>query len=217
MLRPTVLPILLVLSLGLAPATLPAATYTLEPNYTQAVFRWDHLGFSSPAAQVAQGSGTLEFDPAQPTRATVTVTMPLSTLYTGVPELDEHLCSDDFFDTARFPTATYRSTRVAPGASPDRLRVSGELTLRGVTQPVMMDVRVVKIGTNPRNSLPTIGFDATARISRSAFGLGRFVPQVGDQIDVHVISQAVDAAAYARYVQAQAAASAAPATPAAKQ
>ncbi len=76
----------------LAFAALPlyAATYTLEPDYTQGVFRWNHLGFSSPAAQFAQGQGTLEFDQANPTLASVKVTIPLSSLHTGVPDLDEH-------------------------------------------------------------------------------------------------------------------------------
>src|SRR5215813_8642096 len=94
----------LFVTLPLTTMPVQATTYTLEPDYTQGVFRWNHLGFSSPAAQFAQGQGTLEFDAADPTRASVTVTIPLSTLYTGVPGLDEHFRSSDFFDTARFPT-----------------------------------------------------------------------------------------------------------------
>ena len=84
-------------SLALAAAPLYAVTYTIEPDYTQAVFRWSHLGFSNPAAQFSQGQGTLEFDPTNPTRASVKVTIPLSSLNTGVPALDEHLRSEDFF------------------------------------------------------------------------------------------------------------------------
>src|SRR3569833_1541215 len=87
---------------------LQATSYTLEPVYTQGGFRWNHLCFSIPAAQFAQGHGTVEFDAADPTRASVTVTIPLSTLYTGVPGLDEHFRSSDFFDTARFPTARFK-------------------------------------------------------------------------------------------------------------
>jgi len=68
--------------LALAALPLYAATYTLEPDYTQGVFRWNHLGFSSPAAQFAQGEGTLEFDQANPTLDSVKVTIPLSSLYT---------------------------------------------------------------------------------------------------------------------------------------
>jgi polyisoprenoid-binding protein YceI len=190
-------------SLAFTSLPLQAATYTLEPDYTQGVFRWNHLGFSSPAAQFAQGEGTLEFDPEQPTMASVVVTIPLASLNTGVPALDEHFRSKDFFETAQFPVATFRSTKVAKGAAADRLRVTGDLSLHGVTKSVTLDVTVVKIGTNPRTSLATVGFDATTALKRSDFGLGRFVPQVSDEIQIHITSQAVEAKAYAEYLKAQ--------------
>src|ERR1700722_1591466 len=102
-------------SLALASTPLYAATYTLEPDYTQGIFRWNHLGFSSPAAQFAQGTGSLEYDPANPARSSVTVTIPIASLNTGVPDLDEDFRSTDFFDIARFPTATFTSTLVEKG------------------------------------------------------------------------------------------------------
>src|SRR5918994_7573721 len=190
------------LALGAAP--LCATTYTIEPDYTQGVFRWSHLGFSNPAAQVSQGQGTLEFDPADPTRAFVQVTIPLSSLSTGVPALDEHLRSEDFFEIAKFPTATFRSTKVERGAAKDRLRVTGELDLHGVTKPVLLEVTVLKVGANPRTQLPTVGFEATATIKRSDFGLGAYVPQVGDEIRMQITSQGVEAKGYAEYLKKQA-------------
>jgi polyisoprenoid-binding protein YceI len=197
----------LILATLLAVASLPlqATPYTLEPDYTQGVFRWNHLGFSSPAAQFAQGQGTLEFDRTDPTRSSVEVTIPLSTLTTGVPALDDDFRSTDFFDTARFPTATFKSTKVEKGMAVDRLEVTGQLTLHGVTRPVTLAVTVVKVGTNPRSGLPTVGFDATATLKRSDFGLARYVPQVGDDIQLHLTSQAVEAKAYAEYLKAQSA------------
>jgi polyisoprenoid-binding protein YceI len=198
----------LAVTLALASAPLGAITYTLEPDYTQGVFRWNHLGFSSPAAQFAQGSGTLHFDPADPGKSSVEVTIPLASLNTGVPALDEDFRSTDFFDTAKFPIASFRSTKVVKGAA-DHLEVTGDLSLHGVTRPVMLDVTVVKIGTNPRTSLPTVGFDATTTLKRSDFGLGKYVPQVGDEIQMHVISQAVEAKAYAEYLETRAAKAAA--------
>jgi len=191
-------------ALVLASAPLYATTYTLEPDYTQGVFRWNHLGFSSPAAQFAQGAGTLEFDQADPTKSSVSVAIPLGSLYTGVPALDDDFRSTDFFDTARFPTANFKSTKVEKLAA-DHLRVSGDLSLHGVTKPVILDVMVVKVGTNPRSNLPTIGFDAKTSLKRSDFGLGKYVPQVGDEIQMHIISQAVEAKAYAEYLKVQAA------------
>lgn len=190
------------LALGAAP--LCATTYTIEPDYTQGVFRWSHLGFSNPAAQVSQGQGTLEFDPADPTSASVQVTIPLSSLNTGVPALDEHLRSEDFFEVAKFPTATFRSTKVERGAGKDRLKVTGELSLHGVTRPVTLDVTVLKVGSNPRTQLPTVGFEATTTLKRSDFGLGAFVPQVGDEIRMQITSQGVEAKGHAEYLRKQA-------------
>jgi polyisoprenoid-binding protein YceI len=191
-------------ALALAAGPLQAATYTLEPDYTQGVFRWSHLGFSNPAAQVSQGKGTLEFDPDMPTSARVEVTLPLSSLATGVPALDEHLRSEDFFEVEKFPTAIFRSTRIEQGGGKDRLRVTGNLSLHGVTRPVTLDVTVVKIGTNPRTGLATVGFEASTTLKRSDFGLGAYVPQVGDEIRVQLTSQAVDAKGYAEYLKKQA-------------
>jgi polyisoprenoid-binding protein YceI len=196
-------------ALVLASSPLYATTYTLESDYTQGVFRWNHLGFSSPAAQFAQGVGTLEFDQADPTKSSVTVTIPLGSLYTGVPALDDDFRSTDFFDTARFPTATFKSTRVERLAAADQLKVSGDLSLHGVTKPIVLDVMVVKVGTNPRSNLPTIGFDAKTTLKRSDFGLGKYVPQVGDEIQMHLISQAVESKAYSEYLRVQAARAAA--------
>jgi polyisoprenoid-binding protein YceI len=196
-------------SLALASTSLYATTYTLEPDYTQGVFRWNHLGFSSPAAQFAQGTGTLEFDAADPTRSSVSVTVPLSTLTTGVPGLDDDFRSTDFFDTVRFPSATFKSTKVEKGAKKDQLKVTGDLNLHGVTKPITLDVTVVKVGSNPRTHLPTVGFDAMTMLERSDFGLGKYVPQVGDEIQMHIISQAVEAEPYAEYLKAQQAAEAA--------
>lgn len=193
--------IALVASLSLAASPLYATTYTIEPDYTQGVFRWNHLGFSNPAAQFSQGQGTLEFDPANPTRASVQVTIPLSSLNTGVPALDEHLRSEDFFEVAKFPSATFRSTKVQQGAGKDRLRVSGELNLHGITRPVTLDVTVLKVGSNPRTQLPTVGFAASTTLKRSDFGLGAYVPQVSDEIQMQITSQGVEAQGYAEYLK----------------
>ena len=190
-------------TLLLASAPLFATTYTLEPNYTQGVVRWNHLGFSTPAAQFGQGEGTLEFDAAEPVKSSIKVTIPLSTLNTSVPDLDEHLRSKDFFEIAKYPTATFTSTKVEKGSAPNQLQISGDLNLHGVTRPVMLAVTIVKTGLNPRTNLQTVGFDATTTLKRSDFGLGKFVPQVSDEIPLQVTAQAVDAKAYTEYLRAQ--------------
>ena len=182
-----------------------ATTYTLERDYTQGVLRWNHLGFSTPAAQISQGEGTLEFDAADPTHSSVKVTLPLKTLNTGVPDLDDDLKSTDFFNIDQYPTATFVSTKVEKGSRQDQLKVSGDLTVHGRTKPVVLQVMVVKVGINPRSGLPTVGFDGSTTLKRSDFGLEKYVPQVGDEVQMHITSQAVDAKAYEQYLKAQAA------------
>jgi len=190
------------LALGTATAA-PAATYTLETNYTQAVFRWDHLGFSNPAAQLAQGTGRLEFDAMNPAMSRVEVTFPLSTLATGVPDLDEHLKSEDFFEIAKYPTATFTSTKVEAGMGAGKFKVTGNLTLHGITRPVTLDATLLKTGNNARTGVASVGFDATATIRRSDFGLGAYVPQVGDEVRIQLTTQGAEAKALAAYRQKQ--------------
>jgi polyisoprenoid-binding protein YceI len=180
-----------------------ATTYTLEPNYTQGVLRWDHLGFSYPAAQFAQGSGTLEFDERDPTRSSITVSIPIASLNTGVPDLDEHLKSEDFFEVAKYPTATFVSTRVEKGMGMNRFKVTGNLTIRMVTRPVMLDVTLLKVGKNARTEVATIGFDARGTLKRSDFGLGAYVPQVSDEIQLLVTTQAAETKAQAAFLEAK--------------
>ncbi len=179
-----------------------ATTYTLEPNYTQVVLSWDHLGYSHPTAQIAQGTGMLEFDPREPAMSSLQVTLPVASLMTGVPDLDEHLKSDDFFDVARFPQATFRSTTVERGKAMDDLKVTGSLTIRNVTRPVTLDVKVLKVGANPRTQVATVGFNATARLKRSDFGLGAFVPHVADEVRLQITCQGAEAKGQAAFLKA---------------
>lgn len=180
-----------------------ATTYTLEPNYTQVVFNWDHLGYSFPTAQLARGVGTLDFDGMDPASARVEVRFPLAQIASGVPDLDEHLKSEDFFHVAKYPDAVFKSTKVEKGMGADRLRVTGNLTMRGVTRPLTLDVRILKVGSNARTGIATVGFNATAKLKRSDFGLGAFVPQVGDEIELTITTQGAEAKAYAEYQKAK--------------
>lgn len=193
-------------ALSLASLSLHATTYTLDPRHTQGSFSWDHLGFSHPSAQFSLVRGTLQFDPANPTQSSVAVTVPLTHMTAGVPELDNYLHEADFFDLAKFPSATFRSTRVESGSAPGRLKVTGEFTLHGVTKPVVLDVTVNKVGVDPRfGDLPMAGFEATTTLERSAFGLGKYVGLVSDEIRIHITCQAIEATAYAKQQQASAA------------
>ena len=188
----------------LAAAPVYAVTYTFEPQHTQGVIRWNHLGFANPTAQFNNVEGTLEFDAADPARSSVVVTIPLTSMSTGVPDLNDDFRSSDFFDLEKFPTATFKSNKVEKGAAPGTLKVAGDLSLHGITKPVALDVTLNKIGTNPRNKVATVGFEAIATLKRSDFGLGLYVPQVSDEIQIHITAEAAEKNAYEQYLKAQA-------------
>jgi polyisoprenoid-binding protein YceI len=177
--------------------TLHAApiTYTLDPGHTMVLFSWSHFGFSNPTADLGGVQGTLVYDAAAPTKATVDVTLPLSALDTHVPALDEHLKKPDFFDAEKYPTVTFKSTKVAV-AGKDKLKVTGDLTVHGVTKPVILDVTVNKVGEHPMLKAPAAGFNATATIKRSDFGIGAYVPAVSDEIKIAITTEGLEAAAY---------------------
>jgi polyisoprenoid-binding protein YceI len=197
--------LLVAAAVALLGAPLHAATYTFEPQHTQGVLTWNHLGFANPTAQFNSVEGTLEFDQADPTRSSVTVKIPLSSMSTGVPDLNDDFKSTDFFDIAKFPAATFKSTRVEKGATPGALKLVGDLSVHGITKPVTLDVTVNKVGTNPRNNVPTVGFEALTTVKRSDFGLGLYVPQVSDEIRIHITAEAAEKNAYEQYLKAQAA------------
>lgn len=190
-------------ALVLVSASAGATTYTIESRHTQGVLRWNHLGFSNPTAHFSQVEGSLDYDPAHPTQASTTVTIPIAELHTGVPDLDDDFHSQPFFDLAHFPTARFVSTKVEKSGS-EHLKVTGNLTLRNVTKPVALDVTLNKIGINPRSNLPSIGFEATGTLKRSDFGLGLFVPQVSDEIRIEITAEGIEAKAYAEYEKKQA-------------
>lgn len=190
--------IVLVAALALAASPAFAGSYVLDPAHTQVVFTWNHFGFSNPSAQFGKVEGTLEFDAADPTKSSVKVTIPLASVNSNVPKLDEHLQHADFFDSAKYPDATFVSTRVEKGATPQTLKVTGDLSLHGVTRPIVLDVTINKVGEHPMRKAPAAGFDATTTIERSQFGIKTYVPMVSDAIKVHITSEAIDAAAFAK-------------------
>jgi polyisoprenoid-binding protein YceI len=180
---------------GSAPAF--ATTYTLDPNHTQVQFIWNHYGFTDLTGEFGKIEGTLEFDEADPAKASVNATIAIGSVDTNVKKLDGVLASGDYFDATKFPTATFKSTRVEKGATPDRLKVTGDLTIHGVTKPLTLDVKVTKVGQHPLRKAPAAGFDATATLKRSDFGITKYLPNVADEVKIHVVAEAIEAKAFA--------------------
>lgn len=184
-------------ALALAAAPAFAVTYTLDPGHTQVVYSWNHFGYSNPTAQFGKVEGTLDYDQADPTKAKVKVTIDLGSVNSNVAKLDEHLEAEDFFDAAKYPQATFTSTKVEEGATPGTLKVTGDLNLHGVTKSVVLDVTVNKVGEHAMTKAQSAGFDATTTIKRSDWGIGKYTPMVSDDIKIRITTEAVEAKAWA--------------------
>lgn len=177
---------LLVLSSAAAQA---AGNYNIDPTHTQVQFTYSHMGFSNITGRFDQVESEFNLDTADLTQSSVSVTIPVASISTGVEKLDQHLLGADFFNAEQFPTATFKSTGVT-AAGEGKLAVAGDLTIHGVTRPVVMDVTVNKIGEHPMAKVPAAGFDARFAIKRSDFGLGAYVPVVGDEVSLYITVEA---------------------------
>ena len=177
------------LSLFAASAFAAPLTYRLDPAHTDVIAQWNHFGFSNPSAHFGQADGTLVYDADDVSASSVQVTLPLSGLNAFVPDLTRHLLGSEFFDAAQFPAATFKSTAVE-AAGEDKLKVTGDLTIKGITRPVVLDVRLNKSVEHPMSKRPAIGFDATATIKRSDFDLAVYVPNVSDEVKLRITTEA---------------------------
>jgi len=173
------------LLLAASGAAAAAQKYDIDPNHTYVTFTYNHFGFSNPVGKLEKVSGDFELDTTDLTRSSVSVSFPLDGLHTGVAKLDDDLRSPNFFDAAKYPDITFKSTKVEKTGS-DTLKVSGEMTAHGITKPVVLDVHVNKIGDNPMMKTPSAGFEADTTIKRSDFGVAKYAPGVSDEVKVHI-------------------------------
>ncbi len=161
------------------PARVHPGTYAVEPEHTEVLFGISHFGFSTYYGRFDHASGTLVFDPAAPANSTLTISVPTASVSTASDKLNGIL--RDWFGVARFPTMTFRSTKVTVTGI-DRGIVTGDLTLRGVTRPLTLEVTFDGAGMDPADSKYTIGFDATGTLRRTDFGISTFAPYIGDEV-----------------------------------
>jgi polyisoprenoid-binding protein YceI len=171
------------------PSRVTGGTYQIDPGHTQIVFAYDHMGFSNNLGIISESTGTLMLDPKNVAAAKVSVDVPIANIRTGVAKLDEHLMKPDFFDSAKFPKATFVSTSVKADG-PTGAEITGNLTIKGITKPVTLDVEFYGAGKAPAmaGGKENVGFVATGQVKRSDFGMGYGVPMVGDAIELKIIA-----------------------------
>ena len=167
------------------PAQIQSGTYAVDPGHTQVGWRVSHMGFSNYAGGFSDVSGSLTLDPKNPAASKLAIKVPVASVTTTSAKLTGELKGDQWLDAGKYPDMTFVSTKVAP-AGKDHAKVTGDLTLHGVTKPVTLDVTLVGAGANPLSKKYTVGFEATGTLKRSEFGVKTYVPLIGDELHLTI-------------------------------
>jgi polyisoprenoid-binding protein YceI len=175
-----------ILALAAPLALAQTSTWISDPNHSEVDFSITHLSISNVHGRFGNVAATLVYNEADVTKSTVKATIDIGAVDTGVDQRNTHLKSPDFFDAATFPTATFTSTGVAKNGN--KLTITGNLTVHGVTRPVVLDAEGPTGPVTGMDHKQHSGFPATTTISRSAFGIGpKFPPSmVGDEVKLTI-------------------------------
>jgi polyisoprenoid-binding protein YceI len=169
--------------------------YDVDASHSGVAFGWNHFGFSNPTARFNKIEGSVLLDKSDLSRSSISVNLPLDGLDTGIAKLDEELKGPGFLDATKYPTITFKSTKVETVGA-NGLKITGDLTVHGVTKSIALNATVNKIGIFEIPGVmkaPAAGFDATTVIKRSEFGVSKYVPAVSDDIPVHITLDAKQA------------------------
>ncbi len=179
------------LALAAAASSAMAApeTYVVDAAHTFPRFSYDHMGFSTQLSRFTKTTGRVIFD-KQARSGAVDIAIDMKSVDSGFPMFNEHLQGADFFDTARFPTATFKSTKVTfVGDKP--ATVEGNLTIKGVTKAVTLALSSFQAMPHPMMKKDAIGANASTIIKRSEFGAGKYAPTVGDDVRIDIAIEAI--------------------------
>ena len=174
-----------------------AEPFVLDKGYTAVIFSWSHLGLSRQQARFNAIEGTVDIDPQNPEASSVDIAIRTASVQSGIDTFDRILRSSDYFDATTHPAITFRSSSVKR-TSEVTADVSGELTIRGKSLPVMLAVTLNQFGTHPSGAAnpnyanrKVAAFSAKTSVSRSAWGMGRGAPLVSDEVDITIETELV--------------------------
>ena len=179
------------------PALAEPELYTLDPSHSQILFSWSHLGFSETTGMFSGFEGEIMFDEEDPANSTVSVAFPVSSMFTGWEQRDDHFMSADFFNAVANASpegdsanmVTFESTGIEVTGE-DTALITGDLTMNGVTKEVVLDTTLNNQGMHPMQQTPWLGFDATTTVTRSDFNVGAFAPAVSDEVEIEISVEA---------------------------
>jgi len=176
-------------ALTTAPALAAPETYVLDQTHTFPRFSYNHLGYSTQLSRFNKTTGKIMLDREAKTGA-VDIVIDTRSVDTGYATFDDHIQGEDFLDTAQYPTATFKSSKVVfEGDQP--VKVEGNLTLKGVTQPVTLTVTSFQARPHPMLKKDAIGADAHTVVQRSAFKAGKYAPNVSDEVRIDIAVEAI--------------------------
>ncbi len=172
-----------------APALAAPETYVVDGSHTFPRFSYSHLGFSTQLSRFNKTTGKVVFDKAAKT-GSVDIEIDAKSVDTGSTLFNEHIQGEDFLDTAKFPTATFKSTKVLfKGDKP--AKIQGELTIKGVTKSVILTVTSFQAMPHPMQKKDAIGANATTTNKRSEVNAGKYAPHVGDEVRIDIAIEAI--------------------------
>ena len=164
-------------------------TYAIDNNHTKPRFKYNHLGFSEQESRFDTLSGSITIDRAAKT-GSVDLTIDANSVDSGYPVFNGHLKGEDFFDTAKYPTITYKSDKFKFDG--DKLvGVDGDLTIKGITRPVTLTVTSFECKPHPMVKKEACGANAVALVKRSDFNMGKYVPAVSDEVTLSIPVEAI--------------------------
>ncbi len=179
---------LALVTLAAGSAMAAPVSYTVDGSHTFPRFSYSHFGYSTQLSSFGKTTGTVVFD-AQAKTGAVDIVIDTTTVNTGFADFNGHIQGEDFLDTAKFPKATFKSTKVVfEGDKP--ASIEGQLTIKGVTKPVTLTVTSFQAMPHPMMKVPAMGANAFVTIKRSEFNAGKYAPYVGDEVRIDIAIEA---------------------------
>lgn len=157
--------------------------YNFDKVHSQILFFADHLGFSKSQGEFHDYDGHIMFDQENPENSSVEVTIKTDSVDMDDQKWDDHLKNADFFNVGEFSEMTFKSTGIEVTGE-NTAHITGDLTLLGVTKPVVLDTTFNKAGQHPFSGKMTAGFSATTTVKRSEYGMNYGLPGIGDDVDI---------------------------------
>lgn len=172
------------------PAKIEGGQFVVDKGHARIIASFSHFGLSTSYIQFTDFDAKLSFDPKAPAASAVEVAINMDAINATVPKFEAHLKSPDFFDTAKFPAASFKSTGIEV-MGPGSARITGNLTLHGITKPVVLDTTFNAGGVHPVNQKYVVGFSAKGVVKRTDFGVGKYAPHVGDDVTLVISAEFV--------------------------